>query len=150
MIKTVDIGPGSLTLGAANLQIAGQVTSSRLDTSESVASTDPIPVLSGEEKAGTDRVTHTHTLVANVFQDYDAAGLVAFSFANAGQWVDCTLTPNTVDGAKVTGEVCVVPITVGGDVTGTATRRGENPRSDISWRFRPADNGTVASIFTAS
>lgn len=145
-IKTYDLGPGTLTLGSTPLNISGQMTNARVETSESVTTTDPIPVLSGEEKAGTDRVTHTHTLAGNLFQDLDAAGVVAYSFANAGVWVPCVFTPNTAKAAKVTGEVCPVPITVGGDVTGTAAKRGENPRSDISWRFRPT--GTVAAMFT--
>lgn len=149
-IRTVDLGPGSLTLGTIPLDISGQMTSVRLDTSEAVTTTDPIPVLSGEEKAGSDKVTHTHTLAGNLFQDYDAAGVVAYSFANAGKWVACEFVPNSDLGATIEGEVCVIPITVGGDLTGTTERRGENPRADISWRFRPANNGPVSSIFTPS
>lgn len=147
-IKTIDLGPGTLTLGTAPLDIAGQMTNVRLDSAESVTSTDAIPVLSGEEKAGSDKVTHTHTLAGNLFQDLDAAGVVAYSFANAGDWVECTFVPNTALGASIAGEVCPVPITIGGDVTGTAAQRGENPRSDISWRFRPFPGQTTADIFT--
>jgi len=147
MIKTIDLGPGSLALGVAPLEAAGQTTSMRLDTAEQVTTTDPIPVLSGEEKAGTDKVTHTHTLAGNLFQDLDAAGVVTFSFVNAGQWVPCVFKP-TSGAALLTGEVRPIPITVGGDITGTVNKRGENPRSDISWAFRPAPGDTVADIFT--
>lgn len=148
-IKTENLGPGSLILGTGSpLEVAGQLTSCRLDSAENVTSTDPVPVLSGEEQQGTDKVTHTHTLAGNLFQDYDAPGVVAFSFANAGVWVPCTFIPNSDTGATLAGEVRPIPITVGGDITGTAARRGENPRSDISWAFRPAPGDTVADIFT--
>lgn len=148
-IKTVDLGPGSLTLGTGpGLEVSGQLTSCSVETSESVATTDPVPVLSGEEKAGTDKVTHTQTIKGNLFQDLDAAGVVAYSFANAGLWKACTFTPNTVKAAKVDGEVCLVPITVGGDVTGVVGRRGDPLRSDFSWRFRPTTGKTVAQTFT--
>lgn len=148
-INVYDLGPGSLTIGTAPLNIAGQLTNCRLETSESVTSTDAIPVLSGEELAGTDRVDFTHTLAGNLFQDLDAAGVVAYSFAHAGEWVACVFTPSTAEGAVLTGQVSMVPITVGGDVTGTAAKRGPNPRSDFSWRFRPTPGDTVADIFTA-
>lgn len=146
-IKTYDIGPGTLTVGAAPLNVGAQITSCRVETSESVTSTDAIPVLSGEELAGTERVEFTHTLRANVFQDFDAAGLVAYSYAQAGNWVPCVFTPSTARGMKITGQVCIVPVTIGGDVTGTAAKRGENPRSDITWRLKP--NTTIAAMFTA-
>lgn len=149
-IKTTNLGPGTLSLGAVPLDISGQMTNTRLETAEQVTSTDAIPVLSGEEKAGTDRVTHTHTLAGNLFQDLDAAGVVAYSFAHAGEWVACTFVPNTVEGATVAGQVCPVPITIGGDVTGTAAKPGESARSDISWRFRPVPGDTVADIFTGA
>lgn len=146
-IKTVDLGPGTLTLGGP-LECASQLTNCRVETSESVESTDPIPVLSGEEKAGSERVSHTQTIAGNLFQDLDAAGVVAYSFANAGLWKTCTFTPNTTQAAVVNGEACIVPITVGGDVTGTPGKRGDNLRSDFTWRFRPLPGETVADTFT--
>ena len=149
-IKTYDLGPGTLTIGSGALEVSGQMTNCRMETSESVSSTDPVPVLSGEEKAGSDRVTFTHTLAGNLFQDLDTAGIVAYSFANAGQWVPVTFVPNTSEGASVNDLTSPIPITIGGDVTGTADRRGENPRSDISWRLKPADGDTIADMFTPS
>lgn len=149
-IHTIDLGPGTLTIGSGALEVSGQLTNCRVDTAESVTSTDPVPVLSGEEKAGSDKVTFTHTLAGNLFQDLRTAGVVAYSFAHAGEWVPVTFTPNTALAASVSGLVSPIPITIGGDITGTAAKRGENPRSDISWRMKPADGETVADMFTPS
>lgn len=147
-IKTLDLGPGSLTIGAAPLQIAAQVTSCRVDTSENVASSEAVPVLSGEEREGSDRVTFTHALVANLFQDLDAAGIVHYSFLHAGEWQPVVFIPSTADGGKVEGQVSIVPITIGGDITGTAARRGDPARADINFRMKPNTGDTIADMFT--
>lgn len=126
-IKTFKMGPGTLKLGVAGATDASaQITNARVEWDESVTSTDAVPVLDGQELAGEDEATYAATLAGNVVQDIDAAGLVAWSWTNKGQVVDFEFVPNTVEGRAVTGQVRVVPITLGGDVK-------QRPRSDISW-----------------
>lgn len=128
MIKSFKLGPGTLTLdpGGAALEVSAQITNGRIEWSESVNSTDPIPVLSGEELPGEDEVTYAATLAGNVVQDIDAAGLVAWSWTHKGETVNFTFVPSTTDGREVTGTVRVIPLTLGGDVN---TRN----QSDFTW-----------------
>lgn len=126
-IKSFKQGPGTFKLGAAGAQDAScQVTNMRVECDESVSTTDAIAVLCGEELPAEDEVTLSWTLAGNVVQDIDATDLVAYTWANASEVVDFEFIPSTEAGRKVTGQVRIVPITLGGDVK---TRN----RSDIGW-----------------
>lgn len=146
-IKTYDLGPGTLTLGAGALQVAAQLTSCRVEASENVASSDAVPVLSGEELAGSERITFTYTLAGNLFQTLDTGEVVAWSWTNKGTAQAFAFVPSTAEAASVEGFTYPVPITIGGDVTGTAGNRGDKPRSDFSWRCK---NGDDEPVFTAA
>lgn len=126
-IKKYTVGDGTLTIGAAPLDISAQVTSMRIEWTENVTTADVIPVLSGEETGGEEEATYTAALAGNVVQDIDAAGFVEYSWTNKGTEVPFVFVPNTAKGRQVTGTVRVSPVTLGGDV------RDKTPRSDISW-----------------
>lgn len=141
-IKVYDLGPGNLKLGAGNLEINAQLRNCRVEASENVASTDAKPVLSGEELAGSDRVTFTYVLAGTLLQDLTAAGIIDWSWLNKGTWQVFTFIPAAAAARQVKGSVSVVPITIGGEVTGVPGRPGDNPTSDFSWR---AKGPTVAA-----
>lgn len=129
-IETYKLGPGTLTLGAGPLQVAGQITNARVDWSESVSGgRDPIPVLSGEELAGEDgNPSYNAVLAGTLLQDLAAAGVIAWSWTNKGTEQAFTFVPNTVEARQVQGILVPVPLTIGGDV------KVENT-SDFSWRI---------------
>lgn len=123
---------GTLSLGAGPLAVEAQVLAVSLVPSEKVKETDPIPVLSGEELAGDSSSSITWRLKFKVFQDLRAAGLVAYTFTNSGESVPFTLVPtgDAAHDASFAGNVWVVPITVGGDVSKT-----DRAQSDVDWRL---------------
>lgn len=123
-IESYKLGPGTLTFGAQAAQ--AQITKGKVSASETVKSTDAIPVLSGEELAAQESASLSYKLDATVIQDIDAAGLTAFTWDNAGDEVPFVFIPNTVEARKVTGTVRIVPIDIGGDVDVRNT-------ADLSW-----------------
>jgi hypothetical protein len=127
-VQTYVMGPGTLILGTdpTDLEIQTQVKTFRVECSENVKTTDPVPVLSGDELVTADVVSRTWKVSGKFFQDLAAAGVVAYTWDNAGDIVSFVFIPNTVKGRKVTGVCRLVPISVGGDARG-------NPDSDISW-----------------
>lgn len=142
-VKTYNLGPGILTVGAAPLAIQAQLRNCRVEASENVTSTDAVPVLSGEERAGSERVDFTWVLAGRLFQDIDAAGVVDWSWTHKGTDQPFTFVPSTAEGRQVTGICKPVPITIGGDVTGTAAKPGDPPESDFSWRCKNGDDEPV-------
>lgn len=135
-IQTYDLGPGTLKLGSGPLQIEAQLTNCRVEASEVVTSNEAVPVLSGEEQTSSDRVTHTYTLAGNLFQDIAAGGCIDWSWINKGTPQPFIFIPSTAAARQIKGTTYPVPIQVGGDVTGTATNRGPNPRADFTWRAK--------------
>lgn len=125
-IQSYKPGPGTLTLGSGPLDVSAQVTACVVEPAENIESSDAIAVLSGEELPAEDTTSLTFTLKATLLQDLAAAGVVDFSWVNAGDEVAFTFVPNTVVDRQVQGTVRVVPITIGGPVKERAT-------SDISW-----------------
>lgn len=122
---------GTLTLGAGPLAASGQVLSCTLVPSEKVKETDPEPVLSGEELPGSSSSSVTWRLKFKVFQDLRSTGIVAYSFTHSGESVAFAFTPTDEEdhAASFTGDVFVVPIQVGGDVSKT-----DRAKSDADWR----------------
>lgn len=130
-IQSYKVIEGTLSIGAGPIAVSSQVTSVELIPSEKVKETDPIPVLSGEELAGDSSTTISHRLKFTLFQDLRAAGIVAYSFAHAGEEVAATFVPTGDEdhAASLAMVVVVVPIKIGGkvDKTGRAS-------SDCDWR----------------
>lgn len=126
-IKSYKMGPGTFKLGTAGVRDAScQVTNLRVEASESVSSSDVIDVLCGEQLAAEDEVTLTWKLSGSVVQDIDATDLVAYTWANPSAVVDFEFIPSTDAGRAVTGDVRIIPLTIGGDVK---TRN----EADIAW-----------------
>lgn len=127
-VQSYLMGPGTLVLGEDpdDLAFSTQMKTFRVECTENVKTTDPVPVLSGDELVTPDVVTRTWKVSGKVVQDLAAAGVVAYTWTNAGDVVPFVFIPNTVKGRKVTGVTRLVPISVGGDAR-TA------PDSDVSW-----------------
>lgn len=121
-IKTVTVGPGSLTFSTPAGTFSSQITSCRVATSANRG--DTLRVLSGEEIAGES--TYEYSLEATCLQDLNKSGIVDFSWTNAGKTADFTYTPSTSNGAKIVGKCVVDPIAIGGPV-------GERATSDFTW-----------------
>lgn len=128
-LKSFKMGDGTFKLGPAGAQDAScQITNLRVECSESVQTTDAVPVLCGEELPQEDDVTLSWQLSGNVVQDIAAADLVAYTWSNASDEVAFEFVPNTVAARKVSGTVRIVPLTLGGDVKST-------PRADFTWQI---------------
>lgn len=126
-IQSYVMGPGTFTLGAGGAMDAScQVASCTVTASEKVKTTDPEPMLCGEDLVTPDVVSLEWKLAAKLVQDLAAAGVVTYSWTNAGTTVAFKFAPSTDAARMVTGFVRLIPITVGGD---PKTR----PKSDVSW-----------------
>lgn len=119
-INSTKVGPGVLSIGAIAFQ--AQCASAELQVTENVDSTDKVDVLSGETLAAQDTATYTYQLVVTFLQDLGVAataGIVAYSWANAGLTKAFIYTPSNAAaaGSKTwTGNLRVVPLNIGGDV----------------------------------
>lgn len=113
-VKTVTMGPGKLTIGS-DLNITNfesQVTSVRLVPN--VDSEDPVHVLSGESVAG-DRA-ESFTLEGSMLQDFGSEdSTTEWLFNHRGEEHPFSFTPNSGKGRKVTGNLVVEAIEIGGD-----------------------------------
>lgn len=126
--KTYKLGPGELTIGEVGSEVdyAAQITACTVSWDKDKE--DDTPVLSGGVLTGD--TTYTATLSGTVFQDIaEAAGLVAFTWANKGTEVPVVFVPSTEAGRQVTGTVVVDPLDIGGDEV-----KGR-PTSDFEWAF---------------
>lgn len=128
-IKSTVLGPGTLTIGeeGSEEQFAAQLTNIRLVPN--VTTSDPIPVLSGEELDGDD--TEIWEMSGTLLQSFDADSLVDWALANKGEKLPFVFVPNTVADRQYTGIVKVQPVTIGGDVKKRNT-------SDFTWRMTGA------------
>lgn len=125
-IQKYTMGPGTLTLGAYADDAECQVKSLKVSASEKVKTTDPQPMLCGEDLTTPDVVTLEWKLTGKLLQDLRAAGLIAYTWTNAGDEVAFTFVPNTAADRAVSGTVRIIPLSVGGDA-------GSQPDDDISW-----------------
>lgn len=138
-IESFKVYGGTLTLGAADLAVSAQILSAAVVPAEKVKETDPEPVLSGEELPGSSSATITARLKGKVVQDAKAAGLVAYSYAHAGEIVEFNYTPNTGESPSITGYVRMVPFQIGGDVSKT-----DRAKADFDWAaFAAADESGI-------
>lgn len=127
--KTIN---GTLELGAGPLAVSSQVLACELIPSEKVKEGEETPVLSGEVLPAESSSSISYRLKFTVLQDLRAAGLIKFSYDNAGESVPFDFTPTDEAGqeAGFAGDVFVVPIKVGDKVS-----RSERARSDCDWRL---------------
>lgn len=145
-IESYKVGAGTLTLGAADLAVHQQCRSAAVVPSEEVKKSDGVPVLSGEELAGSSSATITARFKGKFLQDGLTTGVVAYTYAHAGELVEFNYTPNTGESASIVGFVRIVPLQLGGDVSKT-----DPASSDFDWAaYADADeNGIPVPTFIA-
>lgn len=126
-INSTKIGPGTLTI--ATIAFAAQCRSATVQVVENVDSTDKVDVLSGETLAQQDTATYSYSFAVTFLEDLGqpaASGIVAYSWANAGQVKAFVYTPSSAAaaGSKTwTFNARVVPLNVGGDVQNQAAQQ---------------------------
>jgi hypothetical protein len=125
-INSYKMGPGTLTLGAAPLDVSCQVAAARVVPTENVDTLDAVPMLCGDDLPQEQNASVTWQLTGTFQQDIALGGVVAYTWDESGAEVPFTLVPNTAAARQVTGKVRIVPLIVGGDVK---TR----PASDFTW-----------------
>lgn len=122
MILSYKSGPGSLTLGSGPLDVSAQVQECAVEWEESVTTQEAIDVLSGEQLPEEEEASYKAKLVATFLQDtLAAAGLVDYTWDNAGATVAFEFIPNDTLTQKVTGTLRVIPLKVGGAAKQRAT-----------------------------
>jgi hypothetical protein len=143
MTNSYKYGNGRLILGAAPLNITGQLTSCAIKVKENVKTTDAIPVLDDTEIPEETEADFSYSIAGKLFQDLAADGIVDYSWDHAGEWVEVVFVPDLPTDRAWSGLVSMVPIDVGGDITKPKTR----PQSDFEWRFdgKP-DHGSYDAI----
>lgn len=121
-ISTYKPGPGLLTLGAGPLDASAQVTACAIEPEESVETEAAVDVLDGTELPEEETATYKYKLTASFLQDaLTAGGLVEYTWDNAGVIVPFDFVPNDTLAQKVTGELRVIPLKIGGEVKKRAT-----------------------------
>lgn len=114
-VNTITIGAGTLTIGEAGSlkDFSAQVTSCTLTPSVDVG--DPVNVLSGEQAPG-DR-SESWALSGSILQDLGATdSLVEWLFEHRGEQHPFEFVPSTSKGKRVSGELTVEAVAIGGDV----------------------------------
>lgn len=114
-VNTITMGPGKFTIGdvAALTTFDSQVRAIRLVPS--VDNGDPIDVLSGEQVAG-DR-SESFTIEGTMLQDFGStASRTEWLFEHRGETHSFEFVPSTAAGKKITGQLQVEAIEIGGDV----------------------------------
>lgn len=141
-ISSRKLGPGQLELGAVPLEVNAQLTGCKVTPSESVSSTEPVKVLSGEQLDGDDSATYAFVLEGSFLQDDPGvASVVDWSWANMGTEQPFRFVPNDTAGREVSGILTPVPLTIGGDEVD-----GPRMSSDFTWRIKGTpDMGTVGA-----
>lgn len=129
-VKSYKMGPGTLLLGTAPLDISAQITQCVVTPSESVTEGDLINVLSGEKLQDDDEVKISFKLGATLLQDLTAAGVVDWSWDHDGTTEEpFVFVPNDELERGISGTCFPVPIAIGGEVK-------KRPTSDIDWRVK--------------
>lgn len=127
-IQKYTMGPGTLNLGTDpdDYDVSCQVKAFKISATEKVKTTDPQPMLCGEDLTTPDVVTLEWKATGKLLQDIRAAGLNAFTWDHASEEVAFAFVPNTVGDRGVTGVLRLVPLSVGGDAK-------SQPDDDITW-----------------
>lgn len=132
-INSTKIGPGVLSIAAT--AFSAQCRSAVIQVTENVDSTEKVDVLSGETLAQQDTATYSYAFAVTFLQDMGqpaSSGIVAYSWANAGQTKSFIYTPSNAAaaGSKTwTFNARVMPLNVGGDVAAQA------PQSDVVFQI---------------
>lgn len=142
--KVTKLGPGTLTVGPVgtpqdvSCQIQNAVVAWSADTE------DDLKVLCGDTVPGAR--TYTSTISGTMLEDLSTGGFVDYSWTHRGETQDVVFTPNTADGATVTGQVIIDPLDVG-----STDDFGTPMSSDFEWAFvgdpvfAPGTGGVMAA-----
>ncbi|HAT6525547.1 TPA: hypothetical protein ACGIZG_001597 [Corynebacterium striatum] len=141
--KIMTVGAGTIKL--ADAAIKGDSSAGLLDFSgevsevtiePSVKEGDSRQMLNGDTvDSGTK---YEYTLKATVEQNLTAKGIAGYSIINAGKIKYIEFVPNTLDGAKFTGQVRIDPTSIGGEA-------GQANTSDLELKFIDAPSFTPAT-----
>lgn len=124
-IQSYKLGAGTLILDTTE-DVSAQVTKLVVKATENVTKSDAINVLSGEQLAGDEEATYSHSLEGTVLQDIGADSFVEWTWANQGEVVGWEFVPSTAAGRQASGTVRIVPLDIGGDVKARNT-------ADFTW-----------------
>lgn len=137
------LGPGTLTIGATGSEVDFSCQVTAATVSAEVDAEDDVTVLCGENVPGAR--SYAYALAGTLFQDLNASGIVAYSWAHKGEAIPFVFSPVSAGAAEVSGDVILDPLAVGGDEAGT------NMTSDFEWAisgeptFTPATDPVVGT-----
>lgn len=123
------LGPGKLTFGAtgSETEFGALVTNARAVPTANDGET--INFLSGDEFI--DSGDETWAIEGTLHQDYGPDSLALWAFENSGETVPFTFVPNNANALRVTGNVLVRSIQVGGDVKTRNTSDFSFPATNV-------------------
>lgn len=126
--KVTKLGPGTLTVGptASVMDVSCQVQNAVVAWSADTE--DDLKVLCGDTVPGARN--YSSTISGTMLEDLEAGGFVEYTWTHKGETVDLTYTPNTEQGATVTGQIVLDPLDVG-----STEDYGTNMSSDFEWAF---------------
>lgn len=123
--KSTVLGPGTLKFGEAGVNdFTCQVTNVEVTTD--VDRDDSIPTLCGGALVGS--AAYTAQLEATFIQDLSESGIVHWSWQNRDTTQKVEFIPNAKNKLKLTGQVVIDPLSIGGEVNKRNT-------SDAQWAF---------------
>lgn len=131
MTASFSHGPGTLTIGGADMPWQGQLSSFECEPTETVTAGSTIDLLDGGSLNDGDTSRVDWKANGTAVQDILAAGIVAYSWDHAGEEIPFTWVPNSTIERQVTGTFVMVPLKLGGPVKKKNT-------SDFSWRLTEA------------
>ena len=124
-VKSHKLGPGSLTFGETGTLVEFNTRTRTVTLEPEYDEGDSIPVLSGDELQ--EDGSETFNLTGTILQDYDVDSLLVWAHVHSGQTVPFNFIPDNDKGLKVTGEVRVRRIAIGGEAKERAESDFEFP-----------------------
>lgn len=109
------LGPGSLTIGNTEgnkKDFSADVTNVALEPSTDTE--DPDNYLDGHQEAGAQ--TDTWTLTGTIKDLYSSESVSVWCMNNSGKTLPFEFIPNKQGSVKLTGNVTISPVKIGGDV----------------------------------
>lgn len=128
--KTRILGPGSLKIGATDSakDFSADVINTALEPSTDTE--DPDNFLDGHTESGAQ--TDTWSLTGSIKEDYSMDGLQVWCLKNSGRIMPFEWVPNNAGTLKITGNVTIAPIQIGGDVKSKNANDFSFAASDIT------------------
>lgn len=118
--KLRTLGPGVFKItdtGSAAKDFSADLT--KIALTPSVNNSDPVTYLDGSEDVD---VTTTWTVEGTIAEDYSQDGLQIWCFDHQGQKLPAEFVPRTDATLKLTMDVTITPVGIGGDVKNRNTQ----------------------------